>query len=341
MSVPLSGPVLGTGSRTRMPSSMAVLGAGSWGTALSLLLARNGHTVFLWDHDPLHLSLLARDRVNARYCPEVQLPESIQITPVLSEALALARDILIVVPSHAFASILGKIKACLVPTQRIVWATKGMSAEGSELLDQVFERVLGNAYAYAVLSGPSFASEVAQGLPTAVDIASADPAFAADLQRCFENEFFRVHVSTDLMGVQLGGVFKNVLALAVGLSDGLHFGANARAVLMTQGLAQLIRLGVAMGAQLETFIGLSGCGDIILSCTTDQSRNRRFGLALAEGLSSDQALKRIGQVVEALYNVEQLRDLGMRYQIALPIVEQVRAVMRQEVSASEALKALF
>lgn len=322
-------------------SSIAVLGAGAWGTALAILLAKNGNKVGLWDHDAALLAHLGQERCNTRYIPGVAFPDCLSICPSLSEALQEADTILIVVPSQAFGAVLTQIHPLLRPVHRLVWATKGLERGTAALLHTVLERILGTSYPYAVLSGPSFAQEVALGLPTAVSIASKDPVFAEDLRACFENDSFGIQLSDDVIGVQLGAVFKNVLAVAVGLSDGVKFGANARAAVMTQGLAQMMQLGRAMGARAETFMGLSGCGDVILTCTDNQSRNRRFGLALAEGLSVDQAQARIGGVVEGLYNAEQLRDLAGHHGLSLPIVEQVLAVIQQQITAQDAMKALF
>ena len=321
--------------------SVAVLGAGAWGTALAILLAKNGQQVGLWDHNADLLALLSRERRHTRYLPEVVLPDQLVIRPSLEEALNNADTIVVVVPSQAFALVLAAMQPLLRPVHRIVWATKGLERGTAALLHTVLERVLGTSYPYAVLSGPSFALEVALGLPTAVTIASKHKVFAEALKVLFENASFGIQLSDDMIGVQLGAVFKNVLAVAVGLSDGVQFGANARAALMTQGLAQMMQLGIVMGARPETFMGLSGCGDVILTCTDNQSRNRRFGLVLAEGLSVDQALARIGGVVEGLYNVEQLRDLAKHHGLSLPIVEQVFAVIQQQMSARDAIKALF
>ncbi len=246
------------------PASIAVLGAGAWGTALATLLAKNGHTVGLWDHDPALLELLERERCNTRYLPQVKLG-SVAIRLSLEMALEKAQTIVIGVPSRAFGVLLQKIQPLLGSDHRILWATKGLEPGSAELLDGVLERILGARYPYAALSGPSFALEVALGLPTAVTIASRNQAFAQALKSYFQNESFGVQLSDDMIGVQLGGVFKNVLAVAVGLSDGIPFGANARAALITQGLAQMMCLGVAMGAKSETFMGLSGCGDVVLT----------------------------------------------------------------------------
>lgn len=322
-------------------SPIAILGAGSWGTALAIALAKNGQTVHLWDRVESLLTEISTSRRNERYLPGVSLPDNIVICTTLVAALEQVKDILLVVPSHGFAEALQGIKPFLTSAHRIAWATKGLEPETGHFLHQLAERELGVGRAYAVLSGPSFAKEVAIGLPTAVTIASRNQIFADDLGIRFSQDSFGIYTTDDIIGVQLGGVVKNVLAVAIGLSDGVQFGANARAALITRGLAEMMRLGEVLGARRETLMGLAGCGDVILTCTDNQSRNRRFGLALAEGLTEAEALKQIGQVVEAVYNVGQLCDLAKREQVELPIVEQVFRVMKQGVSAKEALKVLF
>jgi len=320
--------------------SIAVLGAGSWGMALALLLAKNNLKVHVWDRDQSLLEEMSKEGRH-RYLPNVNLSPHMMLCHTLEEALKNVQDVLLVVPSHAFAEALQNIKPFINAKTRIVWATKGLELGTGQFLHQVAERELGQAHAYAVLSGPSFAREVALGLPTAVAIASKNLIFAKDLSQYFSSDNFSVDITDDLIGVQLGGVLKNVLAVAVGISDGVKFGANARAALITKGLAEMVCLGKVLGARSETLMGLAGCGDVILTCTDDQSRNRRFGLALAEGLTQEQALQRIGQVVEAVYNVEQLCGLAKRYQVDLPIAEQVLAIMKYGASPREAINALF
>lgn len=322
-------------------SAIAVLGAGSWGTALAITLAKNGQTVRLWDRDQPLLAEMSAARRNTRYLPEVDLPDNIVVCTTLESVLEQVKDILLVVPSHGFNAAIQALKPFLTASHRIAWATKGLEPETGHFLHQVAERELGNAIPLAVLSGPSFAKEVGLGLPTAVTVASKNSTFADELAVRFSQDTFAVYTTNDIIGVQLGGVVKNVLAVAVGISDGVQFGANARAALITRGLAEMMRLGEVLGAQRETLMGLAGCGDVILTCTDNQSRNRRFGLALAEGLTEDEALKQIGQVVEAVYNVDQLCALAKREQVELPIVEQVFRIMKQGVSPREALKALF
>jgi len=321
--------------------SIAVFGAGSWGTALSMVLAKNDQHVRLWDRDQSLLLEIERAGENTRYLPGVSLPKRIVICHTLEQALENVNDILIVVPSHAFVEALRELKVFLTTQHRIIWATKGLEPDTGHFLHQVVERECGMTQHYAVLSGPSFAKEVALGLPTAVMIASKDFLFASELANYFGRDTFKVERTDDVIGVELGGVIKNVLAVAVGVSDGVGFGANTRAALITMGLMEMMRLGKAVGARSETLMGLAGCGDVILTCTDNQSRNRRFGLALAEGLSETEVLQRIGQVVEAVYNVEQLCHLAKLFHVELPIVEQVFRIIKRNISPREAIGALF
>jgi glycerol-3-phosphate dehydrogenase (NAD(P)+) len=319
--------------------AIAVIGAGSWGTALATVLARNGQTVHLWDKDEASLKDMNENRRNSRYIPEAILSDKIKVCFDLETALKGVEDVLFVVPSHVFDVALQDCLPFLTPTARIAWATKGLDPKG-ELLHIVAEKILGKR-SFAILSGPSFAKEVALGMPTAVNLASNDTRFAKDLAARFHQPFFNIYPTDDLIGVSLGGVVKNVLAVAVGISDGIEFGANARAALIIRGLAEMMVLGEAMGAKKETLMGLAGCGDVILTCTDNQSRNRRFGLALASGLSADKALQSIGQVVEAVYNVDQLCRLAEIYHVELPIVKQMFRVIREGVSPKEALGSFF
>jgi glycerol-3-phosphate dehydrogenase (NAD(P)+) len=317
-----------------------VLGAGSWGTALALVLARNKQMVHLWDHNKLLLEGITKDGQNTRYVPGVPFPKNILVCQELSAALVGVRDILIVVPSHAFREALQILAPWLTEQHRIIWATKGLDPSGL-FLHEVAEQELGSKRAYAVLSGPSFAKEVALGLPTAVAVAANDKVFTKDIVQKFQKEPFLIYTTNDLTGVELGGVVKNVLAVLIGIADGLELGANARAALITEGLAEMRRLGKVLGAKKETLMGLAGCGDVILTCTDNQSRNRRFGLALAKGLSEEEALRDIGQVVEAVYNIEQLYRLAEKHGIELPIVDKVFQVMKKGAAPKEALLSLF
>ncbi|WP_454770525.1 NAD(P)H-dependent glycerol-3-phosphate dehydrogenase [Escherichia coli] len=232
-------------------ASMTVIGAGSYGTALAITLARNGHEVVLWGHDPEHIATLERDRCNAAFLPDVPFPDTLHLESDLATALAASRNILVVVPSHVFGEVLRQIKPLMRPDARLVWATKGLEAETGRLLQDVAREALGDQIPLAVISGPTFAKELAAGLPTAISLASTDQTFADDLQQLLHcGKSFRVYSNPDFIGVQLGGAVKNVIAIGAGMSDGIGFGANARTALITRGLAEMSRLGAALGAVL-------------------------------------------------------------------------------------------
>ena len=257
-------------------------------------------------------------------------------------AIAASRDILIVVPSHAFKALLETIKPILQPSHRIIWATKGLEPGTGRLLRDVALDILGNRYPLAVLSGPTFAKEMAAGLPTAISLSSTCETLIDDFARklhCARS--FRVYKNPDFIGVQLGGAVKNVIAIGAGLADGLGFGANARTALITRGLAELTRLGVKVGAQPETFMGMAGLGDLVLTCTDNQSRNRRFGLALGQGKDVDTAITEIGQVVEGYRNTEEVHVLAEKYGVEMPICEQIYAVLYHGKSPKEAALTLL
>ncbi|MEX0732607.1 MAG: NAD(P)H-dependent glycerol-3-phosphate dehydrogenase [Aquisalimonadaceae bacterium] len=319
---------------------IAVLGAGSWGTALALVLARNGHAVRLWGHAAAHVDALTRDRENRHYLPGARFPETLTPTADLNTAMDGVRDVLVVVPSHAFRDMVTQLVQLLPDDGRLIWATKGLEARSGGLLHDVVTEVL-PGHPMAVLSGPSFAAEVARELPTAVTIASPDRRFAADMAERFHNSYFRPYTSADLVGVELGGAVKNVLAVATGIADGLTLGANTRAGLITRGLAELVRLGTALGADAGTFMGLAGVGDLILTCTDNQSRNRRLGLALGAGKSISEALKEIGQTVEGIRTAGEVHALAAARRVEMPICEQVYAVLVDGVAPEQALRALM
>jgi glycerol-3-phosphate dehydrogenase (NAD(P)+) len=319
---------------------IAVLGAGSWGTALAILLCRNGHRVRLWGHDVEQIDALRRDGENRLFLPGVPLPEDLAATPSLDEALSGASDCLIVVPSHAFRRVVEETARRLPETMGVAWATKGLDPASGDLLHAVAQESLG-ARALAVVSGPSFAQEVAHGLPTAVTVASADVAFAERVARRLHGERFRAYTSSDMVGVEVCGAAKNVLAIATGIADGLGFGANTRAALITRGLAELIRIGTALGGRKETFMGLAGIGDLVLTCTDNQSRNRRMGLALAAGASLADAQAKIGQEVEGVVTALAMHRLASRLGIEMPISEQVYRVLYEGASPESATRALL
>ena len=322
--------------------SVTVLGAGSYGTALAFCLARNGNPTLLWGRDKSHMDALANDRENARYLPGATFPDALTVESDLETAVAASRDILIVVPSHAFKALLETLKPILQSQHRIIWATKGLEPGSGRLLRDVALDVLGEQYPLAVLSGPTFAKEMAAGLPTAISLSSTCETLVDDFARklhCARS--FRVYKNPDFIGVQLGGAVKNVIAIGAGLADGLGFGANARTALITRGLAELTRLGVKVGAQPETFMGMAGLGDLVLTCTDNQSRNRRFGLALGQGKDVETAMTEIGQVVEGYRNTEEVHALAKKYEVEMPICEQIYAVLYHGKSPKEAAFALL
>jgi len=323
------------------PSQVAVLGAGSWGTALAIQCARAGNAVRLWGRDAALLAAMASARVNQRYLPDAAFPAGLTVASDLASALAGADDVLIVVPSHAFRELLTAIRGLLATGQRLCWATKGFEVSTGRLPAEVAREVLGTGRLTAVLSGPTFAREVGAGLPTAMTIASRDADYAAQLAHDFSTAAFRAYTSTDIVGVEVGGAVKNVLAIGAGLSDGLGFGANSRIALITRGLVEMTRLGVALGAQRETFMGLAGLGDLVLTCTDDQSRNRRFGLLLAKGLEREAALREIGQVVEGYVAARALQEVAERERVVMPICAGIHAVLYSGLPADEVVRGLM
>lgn len=325
-----------------MQQPITVLGAGSYGTALAIAFSRNGFPTLLWGHNPDECARLADERKNTRFLPDIAFPDVLEIVADLESAVKKSRDLLIVVPSHVFGDVLKQIQPFLRADQRIAWATKGLERDRGRLLQSVVEETLGKSYPLAVLSGPTFAKELAAGLPTAIALASNNDTFAQELQaRIHCSKHFRVYLNQDMIGVQLGGAIKNVIAIAAGMSDGLGFGANARTALITRGLAEISRLGVSLGANPQTFMGMSGLGDLVLTCTDNQSRNRRFGLALGQGVSAQDAINQIGQVVEGYYNTKETMALAQRQGVEMPITEQIYAALFHGKKPQEMATALL
>ncbi len=322
-------------------TAITVLGAGSWGTALAILLARNGWPTLLWGNEAPHMAQLQRERCNAQYLPDNPFPDTLQISASLDSAITAAEVILLAVPSHALRIVLQQLAGLLRPGQRLAWATKGLESGSGKLPHQVVNEALGTDIETAVVSGPTFAREVAAGLPTAVTVASASASFSNQLAAMLHGQTFRAYTSSDVTGVELGGAVKNVLAIAAGITDGLGFGANARAALITRGLAELMRLGVALGGQRDTFMGLAGLGDLLLTCTDNQSRNRRLGMALAQGLTIQQASDSIGQVVEGVQTAREVVDLARRNGVEMPICAQVYRVLYENLSPKAAVQTLL
>ena len=322
-------------------AQVTVLGAGSWGTALALQLARTGQHVYLWGHNESHIAKLGADRCNARYLPGINFPDNLQVQPDLVAAVRTADYVLTVVPSGAFGYVLDAMHPYLPTHSGFCWATKGLEHGSGRFLHELVRSTLGQARLHAVISGPSFAREVAAGLPTALTVASPDSDYAHRVAHLLHGQGMLTYISTDVMGVELGGAIKNVLAIAAGIADGLGFGANARAALITRGLAELVRLGDAVGGKRETFMGLTGLGDLMLTCTDNQSRNRRFGLAIGEGRTPEQARRAIGQVVEGANAVHEIMRLARRHAVNLPICEQVEQVLHQGLEPRQAVENLL
>ena len=320
---------------------VAVLGAGAWGTALAVLLARNGLGTVLWGRDARYLAAVAERGGNEKYLPGVRLPDRLAVEPDFARVVDAAGHCLVAVPSHAFRTTVDAFAARPAANRGLLWATKGLDPSSGRLLHDVAAVRLPPGTPLGVLSGPTFAGEVARRLPCAVTLAATGAGFAAEWAARLGNSRFRVYTSDDLAGVQIAGAVKNVLAIAAGIADGLAFGANARAALVARGLTEMARLGEAAGGRAETFMGLSGLGDLVLTCTDDQSRNRRFGLALARGAPPAEAAAEIGQVVEGVETSARVMGLARRFGVEMPICEQVRAVVTGAASALEAVEALL
>ena len=321
-----------------MDNRITVIGSGSWGTALAIQMARTGTKVTLWGRDAELMSDMAATRENKRYLPGAAFPGSLSVEADWDKALDGVNCVLVSVPSHSFRGILERLKGHELS---IAWATKGLELSTGMLPHQVVREVLPECEQYAVLSGPTFATEVGQDLPTAITVAASQPEFASRLAGYLSSSSFLAYTSEDIVGVEVGGAVKNVLAIGAGLSDGLGFGANARVALINRGLREMKKLGVAMGANAETFMGLAGMGDLVLTCTDNQSRNRRMGLALAAGKNVAEAEEEIQQVVEGVQAARAVYEQATRLGVELPIIEQVYNVVIKGVDPRVAVKALL
>ena len=319
--------------------TIAIIGAGSWGTALAISLAHR-HPVTLWGHSSAEMDPLERDREHKAFLPGIPFPDNLKVSTHLQDTLNEVDQILVVVPSHAFSSVCQKIADFRPSLDNLAWATKGFDPATQQLLSDVAEKHFPQAH-FTVVSGPSFAGEVAKGLPTALTVASNDAKTAETWAELLRSDNFRPYISHDLIGVQVGGASKNVMAIAAGISDGLGFGANARSALITRGLAEIMRLGGSLGAKNDTFMGLAGLGDLTLTCTDNQSRNRRMGLALAQGLSVSDAKASIGQEVEGINTAREVWQLAQRLNVEMPITEQVYKVLYEGLEPKLAVQNLL
>ena len=320
--------------------TVAVLGSGSWGTALAALLVRNGTSTRLWGRDAQALANIAATHRNQRYLPDVELPPELTCEADLARAVRGAAIVLIAVPSHAFAAMLAELAPLLDADTAVAWATKGFEPGTGRFLHELVAAQWPGRRA-AVVTGPSFAREVAAGLPSAVTVHSDDGAFARQLAGLLHAPNLRAYSGGDVLGAELGGAMKNVLAVATGIADGMQLGLNARAGLITRGMNEMLRLGVALGARPETLIGLSGLGDLVLTCTGDLSRNRRLGLALGRGVAIDVALREIGQVVESVLTTDEVMRLATKHALDLPISAAVHSVLHGVATPVDALRALM
>ena len=321
------------------PQKIAVLGAGSWGTALAMQLARRQHHVRLWGRDADHVQQIDANHENQRYLPGHRLPPNLDATSDLDVALDAVDAVIIAVPSHGFREFVGRINV----THDLGFgiATKGLEHGSGLMLHQVLREELGADRAVALISGPTFAQEVAQGLPTAITVASDTPGFADQVAALLHGGTFRCYAASDMAGVAVGGAVKNIMAIAAGIADGLGFGANSRAALITRGLSEITRFGLALNGQTETFMGLAGLGDLVLTCTDNQSRNRRLGLALGRGEPLAGAQAAIGQVTEGVDAARQAYAMAAALGVDMPITEQVYRVLFEQISPREAVQALF
>ncbi|MGX5729365.1 NAD(P)H-dependent glycerol-3-phosphate dehydrogenase [Pseudoxanthomonas beigongshangi] len=320
---------------------IAVLGAGSWGTALATLMARNGHHVVLWGRDEKVAAAIDTQHENPRYLPGIALPDSLRATTDLAVAMHGAELVLVVVPSHAFTETLKLIAPLRPAGAGVAWATKGFEPGSGRFLHEVAEEILGADVPLAVVTGPSFAKEVALGLPTAVTVHGHDPGFAQLMAEVLHGPAFRAYTGDDMVGAELGGAMKNVLAVATGVADGMQLGLNARAGLITRGLNEMLRLAAAIGGKPETLMGLAGLGDLVLTATGDLSRNRRLGLALGRGQPIQEAIREIGQVVESMQAADEVMRQAERHDIDLPISSAVRAVLHGEMTPTLGLQQLL
>ena len=332
-------PVWGGPTLADPSMKIAVLGAGAWGTALAIVFSRS-HKTALWARDPDQAAALRSTHVNARYLPGCVLPETLQIETDFAAAAASSELNVIATPLAGFRETLRQLRV-VAPATPVIWVCKGLEAGSQRLPHQIVAEEMGDKLPCGALTGPSFAEEVAKGLPTAITFASADGAFAEATAQALHNTRLRVYANHDVIGAEVGGAVKNVMAIAAGISDGMGFGLNARAALITRGLAEITRLGLALGGRRETFMGLAGMGDLILTCTGDLSRNRRVGLALAKGLSLEQILRDLGHTAEGVSSAREVVALAQRLDIDMPITQAVKGVLYDGVPASQAVEQLL
>lgn len=323
-----------------MSKKIAVMAAGSWGTALAVSLSHAGHRVCMWDRKAELIKEMQEHRQNIKYLPDVPFEDTLQVTEVMEEAIRDADVVLFSVPAQHFRSVLSRALPYLTPDMVLVNVAKGIEQKTLMRMSQVAEEYVPQAK-YVVLSGPSHAEEVGRLMPTTVVCASKDLALAEYVQDVFMTEALRIYTNTDVIGVELGGALKNIIALGAGISDGMGFGDNAKAALMTRGMTEMSRLGVALGAKEETFAGLTGMGDLIVTCTSMHSRNRRCGILIGQGAAPEEATQKVGMVVEGMYTAEAAYQLAQKAAVEMPITEAIYGIINGTVDARQAVKALM
>lgn len=323
-----------------MSKTIGVIGAGSWGTALSTVLAGKGNKVRIWDIDEKHLKSMEDNRENVDYLPGVPLNDNIEISYTVEKALKDADVVLFSAPAQHFRSALASAAGYIGDEALVINVAKGIEQKSLARMSEIAAESL-DMNRYVVLSGPSHAEEVGRKLPTTVAAASYNIDAAEKIQDLFMTDRFRVYTTEDVVGVELGGALKNIIALGAGISDGMGFGDNAKAALMTRGLAEITRLGLKLGAKPETFAGLTGTGDLIVTCTSMHSRNRRCGIMIGEGMSPDEATKKVGMVVEGMFTTEAAYELAKREKVEMPITEAIYGAVKGDITAAQAVELLM
>lgn len=323
-------------------AKISVIGSGGWGIALTILLHKNGHDLTIWSFDKKEAEELKKTRQNKTKLPNILLPEDIKVTDDLKEAVDNKDILILAVPSKAIRSVSKSLKNIIKDNQIIVNVAKGLEEDTLKTMTDIIEEELKDKNPkVAVLSGPSHAEEVGRGIPTTCVISANNKELTLYLQNIFMNPSFRVYTSSDMLGVEIGGALKNVIALAAGIADGLNYGDNTKAALITRGIKEISSLGVAMGGEQSTFYGLTGLGDLIVTCASMHSRNRRAGILLGQGKTLDEAIKEVNMVVEGVYSAKSALMAAKKYNVEIPIIEQVNAVLFENKNAAEAVNELM
>lgn len=323
-----------------MKKTITLLGGGSWGTALAKLLSENGHEVTVWLRDENQCRLLSTERINKKYLPNVQIPDNIIFTSNINEAVKKARILLIVTPTQMIREVLRQINDEYKTNKIIINASKGIEKGTMDLVSDIVKEETNNC-TFAVLSGPSHAEEVGLSLPTAITVACEEKQIAEEIQDAFMSSYFRVYTNEDVIGVELGGALKNIIALGAGISDGVGYGDNAKAALMNRAIVEIARLGIAMGADVHTFYGLSGIGDLIVTCTSKHSRNWNAGYLIGQGMTKDEAINKIGMVVEGIPTTYAAYELKKKLNVDMPIVDAMFDVLENNADVKEAVNKLM